>query len=316
MKVINSSALSRPWPRGSVVTIGKYDGMHLGHQRILEMLKDAARRRDLPSVVVLSEPQPEEFFSGAEAPPRLSHFDDKVAWLEEFGIDAVVRLHFDRERSEQPAGDFVDGFLVQQLAVQCLVVGDDFRFGARRGGDLALLQRMGRELGFAVQGVGACTDAGERVSSTLVRQSLLAGDCQRAERLLGRPYSISGVVVEGRQLGRQIGIPTANLALQTRGLPMTGVFAVRVSVSGSEYNGVANLGFKPTVSSELVASLEVHLLDFDRDLYGQRLRVHFISKLRNERRFSGIDALLQQIRLDVAAARALLATPGVEIVAP
>jgi riboflavin kinase/FMN adenylyltransferase len=316
MKIIESSTEIRPWPGGCAVTIGKYDGMHLGHQRILTALQDEAARLRLPSVVVLSEPQPEEFFSGADAPPRLSHFDDKVAFLHDAGVDAVVRLRFDRARSEQQAESFVRQFLVDELMARCLVVGDDFRFGVRRGGDLALLRDMGKELGFSVRGVGACSDEGERISSTLVRQCLLSGDCARASRLLGRPYSISGLVFEGRKLGRQIGVPTANLALQAHSLPMSGVFAVRVSVTGGDCYGVANLGYKPTVASEPLPSLEVHLLDYEGDLYGQRLRVHFLEKLRNERKFPGLDALKEQICHDIAAARMIFAGSGVEVAAP
>lgn len=307
MKILDSLSAARRWSPHCVATIGKYDGMHLGHQRILDAVLAEARRQRLPSLVVLSEPQPEEFFAGVEAPPRLNHFQDKVDFLEGYGIDAVYRLRFDAALSQQDAETFVRDFLAAGLGLRSLAVGDDFRFGRQRGGDYALLQRLGAELGFSVGSVAPCIDGGERISSTLVRQCLMSGDCARAQRLLGRPYSISGTVIEGRKLGRTIGVPTANLELLTPRLPMTGVFAVKVSLPGNEFEGVANLGFKPTVDSTPKPSLEVHVFDFKGDLYGDRLRVHFLRKLRDERKFAGLPELQEQIGKDIAQARACFA---------
>jgi riboflavin kinase / FMN adenylyltransferase len=287
-----------------VATIGKYDGMHLGHQRILDGLLSEAATCSLPAVVILSEPQPEEFFAGSEAPARLNHFQDKVRFLAQYGIDAVYMLQFDERLSQQEAEAFVRGFLVAGLGVRSVVVGDDFRFGCRRTGDIALLQLLGPELGFRVQAIGACCESGERVSSTLIRQYLQQGDCARAAALLGRPYSISGTVVQGRQLGRQIGVPTANMELQSPILPLGGVFAVKVSLpSGQVLAGVANVGYKPTVDETRIPSLEVHLFDFSGDLYGSVLQVEFLSKLRDEQKFAGLPQLLEQIHRDIALAR-------------
>lgn len=304
MQVFSSTAAARQALGGCVATIGKYDGMHLGHQRILDVLKQESRAFDLPSVVVLSEPQPEEFFTGAQAPPRLNAFQDKVAFLEDYGIDAVFLLDFDAARSRQQAEAFIREFLVAGLGLQSLVIGDDFRFGRDRGGDINLLRQLAPALDYRVVAVPPCQESGERVSSTLVRQYLQQGNCERVAQLLGRPYSISGEIVLGRQLGRQIGVPTANVALRQARLPMTGVFAVRAELADGSFPGVANLGYKPTVSAERQPTLEVHLLDVERDLYGQHMRVHFLRKLRDERKFDGLDALKAQIGQDIAAARA------------
>lgn len=316
MQIFETPTLARAALGPSVATIGKYDGMHLGHQRILDNLLGQSKRLGLPAVVILSEPQPEEFFTPLSAPPRLNHFQDKVDFLTERGVDAVLRLRFDAELSQIPAEVFVQDFLVQQLGFKVLVIGDDFRFGKNRHGDLALLQRLAKEQGFVVQSVAACHSEEERVSSTLVRHYLQNGNCQRVAQLLGRPYSIGGTVIRGRQLGRQLGVPTANVGLVSNSLPMTGVFAVRVDWNGCSYQGVANLGFKPTVNEQPVPSLEVHLLKFDQDLYDSHIRVFFLQKLRDEKKFSGLDQLKLQIELDLAEAVEIFkATTGNRIAA-
>ena len=278
--------------------------MHRGHQRILDALRAESARCKLPALVVLSEPHPEEYFAGADAPPRLNHFQDKVDFLADYGIDAVYRLRFDQALSQQAADEFAREFLAAGIGLRSLVVGEDFRFGRNRFGDIALLRQLGAELGYDVTTVPPCVDGGERISSTLVRQCLHAGDCERVTRLLGRPYSISGTVIEGRKLGRTIGVPTANIELLTPGLPMTGVFAVQVGLPGNVLEGVANLGFKPTVESGTKPSLEVHVLDFKGDLYGERLQVRFLHKLRDEQKFAGLPQLQEQIQRDIAQARA------------
>ncbi len=307
MKILDSLTAARRWSKQCVATIGKYDGMHLGHQRILDALLADAASRKLPALVILSEPQPEEFFVGKEAPPRLNHFQDKVDFLEDYGVDAVYKLRFDQTLSQQSPDAFVRAFLVEGMGLTSLVVGDDFRFGKNRAGDMTLLQQLGGELGYTVTSVAPCMDAGERISSTLVRKCLSVGDCDRVLRLLGRPYSISGTVVMGRQLGRTIGVPTANIGLLTPGLPMTGVFAVKVTHAGVDLHGVANLGFKPTVESGTIASLEVHILDFKGDLYDEQLQVHFLRKLRDEQKFAGLPQLQEQIQRDIAQARTVFA---------
>lgn len=292
-----------------VATIGKYDGMHLGHQRILAELQARAEQLGLPTVVILSEPHPEEYFSPSTAPPRLLPFADKVQFLAGLGITAVLRMRFDTSLSQLAADEFVRGFLVGELGLRALVIGDDFRFGRNRAGDFALLQQLAPRLGFEVDSVAPCQESGERVSSTLVRRYLQAGDCARVTQLLGRPYAISGEIVQGRQLGRQLGVPTANVQLQMSALPMSGVFAVEAVLDGRGLPGVANLGCKPTVSTEPQPSLEVHLFDFAADIYGQRLQVRFLHKLRDEMKFAGLAALQQQIAQDQRQARQWLGLP-------
>jgi riboflavin kinase/FMN adenylyltransferase len=303
MQVFTSAQAAGQALGNCVATIGKYDGMHLGHQRILAELKRQAASLEVPSLVILSEPQPEEFFMPDEAPPRLNHFGDKVAWLETAGVDAVLRMDFDQALSQTPAEDFIREYLVQALGIRCLVVGDDFRFGKGRMGNLQLLTRMGEALGYSAHGVGACLVAEERVSSTLIRQYLQAGDCQQAARLLGRPYAISGEVIHGRKLGRELGVPTANVGLQVARLVMTGVFCVDCRIGDRTIPGVANMGFNPSVTSERVPSLEVHLLDFDGDVYGKQIQVSFLHKLRDEEKLPDLVSLQNRMMQDIANAR-------------
>lgn len=307
MQIFDSPDAVRTALGPCVATIGKYDGMHIGHQSILRQVLSKAAALGLPSVVVLSEPQPEEYFAPESAPPRLNHFEDKVDFLAEMGIDAVLRLQFDATVSSCPAERFVSEFLVARLGLRALVIGDDFRFGQGRQGDFALLERLAPGLGFEVESVGPCNSGAERVSSTLVRHYLQAGRCADVQRLLGRPYSIGGRVIRGRQLGRQLGVPTANVALVGTRLPTTGVFAVHAECQGCWYEGVANLGVKPTVDAGLRPSLEVHLFDFAQEIYGEHMRVHFLEKLRDERKFDSLQALQEQIAQDLAAARQVLA---------
>jgi riboflavin kinase / FMN adenylyltransferase len=291
-----------------VATIGKYDGMHLGHQKILDELLNQARMLSLPSVVILSEPQPDEFFSKGNGAPRLNHFQDKVDFLDEYGIDGVYRLKFDYELSQQTPDDFVRNFLVAGLGIKRLIIGDDFRFGVNRSGSRALLEKMSSELDYQVVSISPCLNGGERVSSTLVKQYLHAGDCERVRELLGRPYSISGRIIKGRQLGRLLGTPTANLELLTKGLPMTGIFTVVAKVRGTEFKGAANVGYNPTVDDTLTPSIEVHLLDFNEDIYGEVMQVSFIRKLRNEEKFANLEELKTQIALDLEQTRKFFAT--------
>jgi riboflavin kinase/FMN adenylyltransferase len=306
MQIFDAPAEARAALGPCVATIGKYDGLHIGHQRILAEVKRRAALLGLPTVVILSEPQPEEFFAPDSAPPRLTPFHDKVAYLSGIGITAVLRMRFDAALSQLPAEDFVRDFLVQGLGMRVLVIGDDFRFGRQRGGDFALLQQLAPALRYEVDSVPKCEQGSERVSSTLVRSYLQQGNCSRAAELLGRPYSMSGEIVMGRQLGRQLGVPTANVQLQMSALPMSGVFAVQALLDGCLLPGVANLGVKPTVTAEPVPSLEVHLFDFAGDIYGRQLQVQFLHKLRNETKFSSLDALKYQIALDLQQARQLL----------
>ena len=293
----------QPGKQKSVVTIGSFDGVHIGHQAILQQVKDAAKRLQLPSVVMTFEPQPREYFSSEKAPARLMRLREKIDALLDFGIDHVVCLKFNRQLRTLSALDFIDQVLVQGLAVDYLIVGDDFRFGCDRSGDFALLTERGREAGFEVMDTATIEVEGQRVSSTLVREAVEGGDFPRAAELLGRPFSISGIVGYGQQLGRELGFPTANVQLNRFSAPLAGVFAVKVNIAGSIYQGAANVGVRPTVGDLIKPILEVHLLDFDGDLYGQRIAVEFIHKIRDEQKFTGIKELITTIQGDVEVIR-------------
>jgi riboflavin kinase/FMN adenylyltransferase len=293
----------QPGKQKSVVTIGSFDGVHIGHQAILQQVKDAAERLQLPSVVMTFEPQPREYFSSEQAPARLMRLREKIDALLDFGIDHVVCLKFNRQLRNLSALDFIDRVLVQGLAVEHLIVGDDFRFGCDRSGDFAMLTERGVQAGFEVMDTATVEIEGQRVSSTLVREFVERGDFHRAAELLGRPFSISGVVGYGQQLGRELGFPTANVQLNRFSAPLSGVFAVRVDVAGTTYQGAANVGVRPTVGDLLKPILEVHLLDFDGDLYGQRIAVEFIHKIRDEQKFTGLEELIATIQGDVEVIR-------------
>jgi riboflavin kinase / FMN adenylyltransferase len=306
IQVFHSPNAARAALSHCVLTIGKYDGMHLGHQKILSALQQEAQRLNQPALVLLSEPQPEEYFAGAAAPARLNHFADKVQFLEQFGIDAVYCLNFDEAVSKQQPAQFVQELLCTGLGMQSIVVGDDFRFGHKRSGNIDTLRELGAVHNFQVTAVAPCIAAEERISSTLIRQYLQEGNLQRVSEFLGRPYVISGQVCRGQQLGRQLGFPTANLALTSNKLPMTGIFVVEVTHQHERYAGVASLGYNPTVSNDKQVKLEVYLFNFSGDLYGQMLGVNFLHKLRDELKFDSLDALCQQITLDVEIAQRFL----------
>lgn len=290
-----------------VATIGKYDGLHIGHQQVLDTLLRLAREQELPAVVVLSEPHPEEYFAGANAAPRLTRFEDKVDFLLGHGVDAVFRMDFNAELCELSAEDFIARYLVAGLGVKTLIIGDDFRFGKNRTGDFDLLVTRGRELAFAVVREPGCILQGERVSSTLVRHYLQQGDCEKVRQLLGRYYSISGEVVAGKKLGRELGTPTANIALVFSKLPLHGIFSVLVRRGQDTLQGVASIGFNPTVEDSEIPRLEVFLFDFTGDLYGEQLTVSFVKKLRDEETYPDLESLKAQIAVDIAEARQSLA---------
>ena len=306
MEVIVGRAALAAARRGCVATIGNFDGVHLGHQMVLRQLAEVGEALGQPTAVVLFEPQPGEYFRPQASEARLSRLREKIELLRPHPVDRVVCLRFDAALARMPAPAFVQELLVDGLGVRELVIGPVFRFGAGRAGDFALLREMGAEAGFGVRALEPHCRDGERVSSTAVRQALAAGDLERATQLLGRPYSVSGRVQHGRELGRTIGFPTANLPWRRRGLCLRGVFAVRVQgLDRPDWPGVANLGFRPTVQGEMPL-LEVHVFDYSGSLYGQRLRVDFIARLRPEQRFESLQALQAQIALDSEAARQLL----------
>ncbi|WJV53354.1 bifunctional riboflavin kinase/FAD synthetase [Pectobacteriaceae bacterium CE90] len=289
---------------GCVLTIGNFDGVHRGHQILLEHLKQEGRARGLPVMVMIFEPQPLELFAGEKAPARLTRLRDKVNYLAQAGIDYLLCVKFDAHFAANHAQTFISRLLVEKLGVKFLVVGDDFRFGAGREGDFLLLQKAGLELGFDVISTATFCQGGRRVSSTAVREALSQDDLALAEDLLGHPYRISGRVVHGNELGRTIGFPTANLPLKRQVSPISGVYAVSVYGLGeTPLPGVANIGTRPTVTGDKHQQLEVHLLDVTLDLYGRHIDVVMRKKLRNEQRFASIDILKQQIANDVVAAR-------------
>lgn len=296
----------------SVLTIGNFDGVHRGHQALLEMLVRKARNLRAAATVLTFEPHPREYFAPQDAPARLASLRDKLLLLSQNGVERVHVCRFDAHLAALHADRFIEDVLVRGLAVRHLIIGDDFRFGARRQGDFALLAREGERLGFGVEAMPTLADGGARVSSSAVRAALTDGRLDDAAALLGRPYSIAGRVTSGRRLGRSIGYPTANLALRFRKPALSGVFAVSVEgLAAQRIAGVANLGSRPTVGGDR-PNLEVHLLDWQGDCYGAHLRVHFLHKLRDEARYDSLDALKAQIRRDEDAARAWFAAHPVQ----
>jgi len=288
-----------------VLTIGNFDGLHLGHQALLNLLADRANERGLPASVLTFEPHPREFFSPLDAPARLTSLREKLLLLGDNGVDHVHVQPFNRPFSTLSTEAFIQSVLLDGLKVRHLLIGDDFRFGERRNGDFALLQAAGKTLGFGVEAMPTLSVAGERASSSAVRRALETGDLDHAAHLLGRLYSIAGQVAHGSQLGRQIGFPTLNITLKNRRPALSGVFTVEVEgLPGLRcVQGVANVGTRPTVDNSPQSRLEVHLLDWSGDCYGAHLRVHFFHKLRGEFRFPSLDALKVQIGQDVQAAR-------------
>lgn len=295
----------RPQHKGCVATIGSFDGVHLGHQLILQQLIQAARALGVPAVAVVFEPQPHEFFAGDKAPARLMRMREKLDALWAAGVDKVLCLNFNKTLRSLSAEQFIERVLVQGLAVKHLVVGDDFRFGCDRKGDYSLLQTKGKEFGFAVSDTHTLEMDGERISSTRIRQLLEAGDFAAAEKLLGKPYGVYGRVVYGKQLGRQLGVPTANVNLCRYRSPLHGVFAVTVIFTdGAQVQGVANIGVRPTVNGLNKPLLEVHLFNFSRTIYGEVIDVEFHHKLRDEKKFGSLDELKAQLQADIAQAKA------------
>jgi len=293
--------------RGCVATIGVFDGLHVGHQAMLRGVLKHARAHSLPATVVSFEPTPREYFAGERAPARLSKLREKFEALAAFGMDRFVCLRFDAHMRAVSPTRFIDEVLVRGLAVRHLVVGHDFRFARDREGTVDTLREAGRRHGFSVEKIEPFLVDGERVSSSLVRSALAAGDLVRAALLLGRPYRMSGRVVEGEKLGRRLGFPTANLRLHRTVVPLWGVFAVRVhGIETTPLDGVASLGTRPSVNGR-EPLLEVHVFGFEGKLYGRHLAVDFIARLREERWFPTLDALVEQMRNDAAAARRILA---------
>ena len=293
------------FPQGSVVCIGAFDGLHLGHRALVRRAVGRAQALGVPAVALSFEPLPREFFARDQLPPRLTLARGKVQGLRELGADGVGLLRFDARLSAMTAQDFVRRLLVQRLAAREVWIGPEFRFGHKRGGDLPLLQAMGKELGFSAGEIEPVQALGERVSSTRIREALRAGDFLQAENLLGRPYAIGGRVVRGKQLGRTLGFPTANLRFP-KTPALSGIYATWVHGLGEKpMASVSSFGTRPTVQG-VEPLLEAHLFDFDGDLYGRHIEVEFVAKLRDELKFPDLPALTEQMHRDADNARRLL----------
>ena len=306
MKIVRGLTNARPSDRGCVLTIGNFDGMHLGHEEIVRHLAVRGHEHGLPTALLTFEPNPREFFDPANAPARLMRLRDKAARLGELGVDRLILLKFDERLRSWDGVSFVERILVEALGVRHIVIGSAFRFGKGRSGTVELLRQEGRRLGFDVDEVNAIEIEGERVSSTRVRSALARGDLDVARRLLGRDYRMTGRVMEGRRLGRTLGYATANLRLHRRVSPVSGVFAVRVhGAVDAALPGVASVGSRPTVGGGEIL-LEAHVFDWHGDLYGRYLGVDFVSKLREECRFPDIDALVARMHVDAGEARRIL----------
>ena len=288
------------------LTIGNFDGVHRGHQAMLSRLVEAAEDLALPPTVLTFDPHPREFFAPGSAPPRLSTLRDKLEMFSALGVARVHIARFDAGLAGLTAPEFIDRVLVRSLGARWILVGEDFRFGRGRTGDLALLRTSGRS--FSVETMPTVTLGAQRISSTAIREALAKGDLKRAAEMLGRPYAISGHVAPGEKLGRSLGFPTANVRLQHKP-PLSGIFAVRVrGLSDEPRIGAASLGVRPTVKTGARPLLEVFIFDFEQAIYGRRIRVQFLHKLRDEERFADLDTLAQQIRADVASVREYFST--------
>lgn len=295
----------RPRHRGCVVTIGNFDGVHRGHQEILRLLSLRAREHGVPGAVLSFEPLTREYFDPEHAPARLTRFRERYEWLAHYGAERFVCLKFDERIQHMHGHQFTEQVLLGQLGVKHVLIGHDFHFGRNRTGTAELLREAGKALGFTVEQLQPVTVEGERISSSLVRTALAAGDLQRASELLGRPYGMTGRVVHGEKLGRKLGFPTANIRPQRLRVAVSGVFAARVSGGGLEDRpAIVNVGTRPAVEGRETL-IEAHVLDFSGDLYGTHLRVDFLERLRSEEWFPDLDALVLQMRLDEQRARRL-----------
>lgn len=301
----------------TALTIGNFDGVHLGHQAMLVRLKDAADRLGLVTCVMIFEPHPREFFAPDMAPTRLTSLREKLELLAAAGVEQVQVCRFNFDFARIHADEFIVRILQQGLGVRWMLVGDDFRFGARRAGDFAMLESFSARCGFAVEQMPGYTVDGVRVSSTAVRDALAAGKLDFVRHLLGRPYGISGRVISGDRLGKSLGFPTANVQLKHNRPPLSGIFAVEVEMEAPALDappllkilrGVASLGVRPTVHEHGKPVLEVHLFDFDRDIYGSHLKVHFLHKLRDEEKFPDLVTLTRRIKQDVEDTQAYFAS--------
>lgn len=306
MQFIRGLKNIKNFPSGCVATVGNFDGMHLGHQQLIHRLVDCGRSMDLPKVVIVFEPHPQDFFSKEQSVPRLMCLREKIAVLKKYSIDYLICLRFHRALANLPAEEFVKQILVNQLHVKVLLVGDDFRFGTGRLGNFAMLQTLGEKYGFQAIELPPIKHHGIRVSSTRVRQALCEGNVEEAKHLLGHYYRMCGKVRHGDKRGSDLGFPTANLNLHRKRVPLGGIFVVRIyGIDRKIYEGVASLGIRPTFNGTKII-LEVYIFHFHGNIYGRTLEVEFLHKLREEERFETVDQLIQQIHCDVVDAQLFL----------
>ena len=304
MQIVRGLINLKEQHRGSVVTIGNFDGVHLGHQVILKKVRERSAALGVTSMLICFEPQPKEYFAEFNAPARLTRFREKVELLAEHGVDLVLCFKFDEKTRTITDQEFAE-ILFEKIKASAVFVGEDFRFGSDRGGDYKDLHLVGSKLGVPVTNLYTLTVDEERVSSTRIRECLARGDFEMAESLLGHPYSITGKVVYGRQFGRSLlDVPTANIQLHRDRAPFDGSYAVEVSGLDQVYRGVANVGVRPTIDEEtLKPILEVHMFGFDEDIYGRQLKVRFVYKIRKEEKFPNLDALKVAITNDIKEAQ-------------
>ncbi|MEI7430287.1 MAG: bifunctional riboflavin kinase/FAD synthetase [Betaproteobacteria bacterium] len=289
----------------TVLTLGNFDGVHLGHRALLAQLMTSAKENNLVATALTFEPHPRDFFAPESAPTRLSALREKLELIAEEGVTQTYVCRFNACFAALSAEDFIEHILVDSLRVKHLIIGDDFRFGAGRRGNFTMLHEAGNRFGFKIDAMNSVMLEGERVSSSAVRSALATGKMDRAAQLLGRPYSIDGRVIHGDQLGRQLGFATANIRIKHDKPPLLGVFAVEVrGVDGKTLKGVANLGFRPSINKAVQPLLEVHLFDFAHEIYGTHLNVRFLHKLRDEMKFPDFNALKAQIATDVTEGKA------------
>ncbi|MBO68739.1 MAG: bifunctional riboflavin kinase/FMN adenylyltransferase [Acidiferrobacteraceae bacterium] len=299
MELFRTSARNVPLSRASVISIGNFDGLHLGHQALLYMLREHAFALSARTTVITFEPHPQEYFRNTKASTRITNFREKTRLFQDAGIDRLICLRFDSRLAKTSATEFVYDCLVRRLGVRDLVVGEDFRFGKDRKGSVELLRQLGLCHNFEVTGMPAVQISGNRVSSSQIRQHLKSGELEEANKLLGRKFSFSGKVAYGDQRGRTWGFPTANLYPSHANFPLTGVFVVAVKGVSADYIfGIANLGRRPTVGGNRFL-IEVHLFDFDQDIYGKRITIEFCHWVRSEQRFDSFDQLREQIQRDI-----------------
>ena len=312
MEFIRGSQNLKPDHHGCVATIGNFDGLHLGHQAVIRQVMNKGKELNLPVVVITFEPQPQEYFCPDDVPARLTRLREKLEVLKELQVDRVLCLRFNKQLASLTADQFVQQILVDGLGIKYLVVGDDFKFGKGRTGDFDYLTSIAPELGFEVSDTHSFIFAEQRVSSTRIRNALEEGDLLLAKQMLGRDYGMAGRVAHGDKRGRTIGFPTANIYLHRKSSPVYGVYSVHLhskhpQIGGRILNGIANVGQRPTVGGTRTL-LEVHLFDFDADIYGAYVDVTFLQKIRDEHRFESFEALKAQIERDVEQATAFFAS--------